>query len=602
MPWNLLALPASSLAVAARQRLEKSAFLFLFLFTLATLVLLASVPSFAQPQGWRQVNQDGFVSGLGPSADGTLLFAFAGNLYASNDQGIFRMEDPFAKSWTQLSIPGASGPGATPSSWLPLGDYLYASDSGQIWWIGTGPDLEGPNWNQVTSVGLPGGVSPTPRILFAGQVYAYYEFFDGLVKKFEIWRSPDIGQAVMNWERVVTSSFGDPDNNRAVDIMAVFGSRLLAGTGTLEFVFGAPDGKFDGGVEVWESPSGNSGTWSQVNVDGFGTSIPFVGVPGNPPQDLFTNHVLGSQAEYMGHLFVGTKSHWGAEVWRYDGTGSSGWVDVTPPWAGPDPFFPSDSKRFESMVTFQGSLYAAEGFPSANLSRYDGQDWSTVVAGPNPFDPDNIMLISLAVFEDGLYVTTSVGGSATRGDQVWAFGLNQAPVADAGPDQIAACRSPDGAEVTLDGTGSFDPDGDPLTYTWTNSFGTTSGPTPTVTLSDLVNLTGMDTITLEVDDGQAIDTDTVEITVDCECPCFDLTALSQPPQFGSCQALGWGGGYARYLGWPFFLAETWMNGCWFTSPFAANVIVSPIAPIDYQVCRQTLLTAAANAGVGCLVR
>jgi hypothetical protein len=53
-----------------------------------------------------------------------------------------------------------------------------------------------------------------------------------------------------------------------------------------------------------------------------------------------------------------------------------------------------------------------------------------------------------------------------------AITLNRRPVANAGPDQTV----PDGAPVTLDGTRSFDPDGDGITFRWTQTAG------PTVTL------------------------------------------------------------------------------------------------------------------------
>ena len=91
--------------------------------------------------------------------------------------------------------------------------------------------------------------------------------------------------------------------------------------------------------------------------------------------------------------------------------------------------------------------------------------------------------------------------------------LNVVPTADAGPDQTGALIS-GGAVVTLDGSGSSDPDGDPLAFTWTGPFseggGTVTGVSPTVTLAT----SGVRTITLTVDDGKGgSDTDTVDITV-----------------------------------------------------------------------------------------
>jgi hypothetical protein len=63
--------------------------------------------------------------------------------------------------------------------------------------------------------------------------------------------------------------------------------------------------------------------------------------------------------------------------------------------------------------------------------------------------------------------------------------------------------------VTLDGSGSSDPDGDALTYSWSGAFGTASGVNPSVTLP-----LGTHTVTLSVDDGNGgTASDTVAITV-----------------------------------------------------------------------------------------
>jgi hypothetical protein len=86
------------------------------------------------------------------------------------------------------------------------------------------------------------------------------------------------------------------------------------------------------------------------------------------------------------------------------------------------------------------------------------------------------------------------------------------PVADAGPDQTA---SP-GMVVPLDGTASFDPDGDPLTYSWTQTAGpsvTLTGantPTPSFTAPAITAQTTL-TFELTVNDGVFSRSDSVDI-------------------------------------------------------------------------------------------
>jgi len=403
---------------------------------------LASPP----PQGWYQVNHDGFTPTLGASSWGTALLTLDGKLWALNSSGLFRQDGPIAKSWTSIQPPAPpKGPGTTPSTLGVLGDRLYAWDQGNLWWLAKGQDPAGANWTKVASKGLPGGVSPVPLALFGNQLYAvHYPAVGG----FEIWRGGAAGAVTTTWQKVATNAFGDPANNQSVDIVTEFNGQIYVGTGTLKSVFGDPQGKDSGGVEIWTSKTGDPGTWTQVNADGFGTSIPY---PGDPSKKLFTNHVVGAAAAHGGHLYVATNSHWGAEMWRYDGTGKAGWKNVTPPWAGPSPLLAPLSLRFHALETFNGQLYAAEGFPGANLAKFDGTTWTIVIAGPTPFDPNNHGLTSLAVLGNRLYL--SAGWPAgPRGDQIWAFPF-KTPVADVkvnGQDGPVTLKPSTPVKITVD--------------------------------------------------------------------------------------------------------------------------------------------------------
>jgi hypothetical protein len=102
--------------------------------------------------------------------------------------------------------------------------------------------------------------------------------------------------------------------------------------------------------------------------------------------------------------------------------------------------------------------------------------------------------------------------------------VNAPPVAVAGPDQTVVANSSCAAVVALDGTGSSDPDGDPLTHRWTGPFGTVSGATASVSLP-----AGTHVIALTVGDGRgASATDTLLAAVLDTTPPVIHSAAASP--------------------------------------------------------------------------
>lgn len=83
------------------------------------------------------------------------------------------------------------------------------------------------------------------------------------------------------------------------------------------------------------------------------------------------------------------------------------------------------------------------------------------------------------------------------------------PVANAGEDQLLNMTSDEGTRVVLDGTKSYDPQGENLTYKWTWNGGEAEGAEPVISLQE-----GNTEITLVVSDGKDASTpDKVNITV-----------------------------------------------------------------------------------------
>lgn len=121
-------------------------------------------------------------------------------------------------------------------------------------------------------------------------------------------------------------------------------------------------------------------------------------------------------------------------------------------------------------------------------------------------DAEGTYVVSLTV-DDGLL-------SATDEVSIEVSAPNGAPIAAAGPDQAVTT----GSTVTLDGSSSWDPDGDALNYTWTMvtvpsgssaTLSNTTSPTPTF----FADATGRYEVSLVVDDGDTVSSaDIVAIT------------------------------------------------------------------------------------------
>ena len=119
-------------------------------------------------------------------------------------------------------------------------------------------------------------------------------------------------------------------------------------------------------------------------------------------------------------------------------------------------------------------------------------------------------------------ISTSNGAESTF-DATWTdisvesvgASENQPPTADTGSDQTVD----EGQQVTLNATESSDPDGDALSYTWTQTAGPSvdlSGATSAQPTFTAPGVDADETLTFEVNvsDGEATDTDTVDVAIE----------------------------------------------------------------------------------------
>jgi hypothetical protein len=187
--------------------------------------------------------------------------------------------------------------------------------------------------------------------------------------------------------------------------------------------------------------------------------------------------------------------------------------------AGPDQqVYSGQTAQFNGTTTDNSSLITQV--------TWDFGDNSSIVNGTSPSLLNETHVYSTT----GVYnatLTVSFGGSLNKTDTAQATITvveNLPPIADAGPDQFVNQTSVQGANVTLSGTGSSDPNDDILSYSWSWAGGSATGAAPTVLFPP-----GNTTVTLMVSDGLLNATDTVNIVVQDITPPFanagpDVTA------------------------------------------------------------------------------
>jgi hypothetical protein len=181
----------------------------------------------------------------------------------------------------------------------------------------------------------------------------------------------------------VSGGLGDV-NNYAVRALATFSGALYAATSNDTT-----------GHEIWRSATGDAGSWTQANTDGFGS--------GGTTQEL-------SMDVFGGYLYVGFNRSGIAELWRSNGTG---WSPVFTNGLGN-----SNNTHVSSFAEFLGNLYIGlrnvENGGQVWRSS-DGLAWTLVFAG-GLGNPDNGRPYGLIAYDDQLYLTFS---NVETGAEVW---------------------------------------------------------------------------------------------------------------------------------------------------------------------------------------
>jgi hypothetical protein len=167
-------------------------------------------------------------------------------------------------------------------------------------------------------------------------------------------------------------------------------------------------------------------------------------------------------------------------------------------------------------------------------------------AGSEPQALSALSAVGAEVYSLGQSSVNPVSGMPNT--FVFAFsGVGGAPILNAPP--VASTGGPyafdEAGSIMLDATGSSDPNGDALTYSWSvdSALCTFDDPVianPALTCAD----SGSYTVTLTVDDGQASDSDFALVTVNNVAPTLDTITLPAEPIDISSQPISVGAAFS----------------------------------------------------------
>lgn len=308
-------------------------------------------------------------------------------------------------------------------------------------------------------------------------------------------------------------------------VMDFDGTDVVELPGEDGFAYGHPAWSPDGAKIAFERTdldSGDTDVWA-MNADGTDPA-PLVegeGFDGRPAWNFDATKLL----------FVSDRDG-DLEIYAADADGQNPVRLTDDPGEDTDPDWAPDGLSIVFSSDREG------GIPAIFSMGADGSDPVRLADGRDPvFSPDGALAAFVSGENSDLAIMNADGSDpvvfetdgVSEGAPSWqpiVAGENQPPVADAGPDVAAECTSPDGAIVTLDGSGSIDPDSteeesDLVLFEWFEDYGTADesflGEGETL---DVGFALGSHAVTLQVTDsvGQTSRDDAVVVVEDTTPP------------------------------------------------------------------------------------